>query len=122
MTHFDRTDLLHSKKQVWGGFRNLPDLCGPICEFSRFFRKFQPGHLIVKNRFFYLSSPKKMLKNLYFFENFNFPKNYIEMPTEWYIYFPPTPSRSLNEFLFFFSYIFSVYRNFANPQYRFFFL
>ena len=37
MTHFDRTDLLNSKKQVWGGFRNLPVLCGPICELSDFF-------------------------------------------------------------------------------------
>ena len=37
MPHFDRTDLLESKKQVWGGFRNLPDLPGPICEISRFF-------------------------------------------------------------------------------------
>ena len=31
MTHFDRTDLLNSKKQVWGGFRKLSDLYGPIC-------------------------------------------------------------------------------------------
>ena len=37
MTHFDRRDLLQSKKQVWGGFRNLSDLPGPICEISRFF-------------------------------------------------------------------------------------
>ena len=33
MTHFDRRDLLNSKKQVWGGFHNIPDLPGPICDF-----------------------------------------------------------------------------------------
>ena len=37
MTHFDRRDLLQSKKQVWGGFRNLSDLPNPIREFSQFF-------------------------------------------------------------------------------------
>ena len=37
MPHFDRRDLLNSEKQVWGGFRNLPDLCEPICGISRFF-------------------------------------------------------------------------------------
>merc|ERR1712138_270669 len=37
MTHFDRRDLLHSKKQVWGGYRNYSDLQKPICEFSMIF-------------------------------------------------------------------------------------
>ena len=32
MTHFDRRDLLKSKKHVWGCFRNLSDLPGLICE------------------------------------------------------------------------------------------
>ena len=52
MPHFDRRDLLNSKKQVWGGFRNLPGLYGPICEISRFFRKFRSGPRILKKRFF----------------------------------------------------------------------
>ena len=43
MPHFCRRNLLNSKKQVWGGFRNLPGLYGPICEFYRFFRKCQLG-------------------------------------------------------------------------------
>ena len=30
MPHFYRRDLLDSKKQVWGGFRNMPGLYGPI--------------------------------------------------------------------------------------------
>ena len=34
MTHFDRRDLLKSKKLVWGGFSNMSDYSGPICEFS----------------------------------------------------------------------------------------
>ena len=37
MTHFDRRDLLKSKKLAWGRFRNMPDLPGPICEILRFF-------------------------------------------------------------------------------------
>ena len=77
MTHFDRSDLLNSKKISLGGFCNLPDLCGPICEFSRFFRKFHPGPLITKNRFFYLSSPKKMFENDFFQLFLNFPKTLI---------------------------------------------
>ena len=77
MPHFDRRDLLNSKKQVWGGFRNLPDLYGPICEFSRFFGKFRSGPRILKNRFFWLQSPKKWSK-ITFFSNFlKLPKNMI---------------------------------------------
>ena len=44
MPHFDRTDVLTSKKQVWGGFRNLSDLFGPNCDFFfNFFRNFDLG-------------------------------------------------------------------------------
>ena len=77
MPHFDRTDLLESKKQVWGGFRNLSDLRGPICEISRFFRKFRSGRPIAKNRFFWLSSPKKNFKNNFFLGFVVFPENMI---------------------------------------------
>ena len=66
MTHFDRTDLLNSKKQVWGGFRNLPDLGGPICDFSHFFRKFRSGWLVAKNRFFDFRVRKNDRKLLFF--------------------------------------------------------
>ena len=43
MTHFDRRDLLHSKKQVWGGYRNYSDLLKPICEFSMIFSEIPSG-------------------------------------------------------------------------------
>ena len=77
MTHFDRRDLLNSKKQVWGGFRNLPDLRGPICEFSRFFWKFRSGPRILEKWFFWLQSPKKMFENWFFSSFIFFPKNTI---------------------------------------------
>ena len=77
MTHFDRRDLLNSKKQVWGGFRNLPDLCGPICDFSRFFWKFRSGPRILKKWFFWLQSPKKMFENYFFSKFLVFPKTTI---------------------------------------------
>ena len=38
MTHFDRRDLLESKKLVWDRFRNMPALQMSICEFLGFFR------------------------------------------------------------------------------------
>ena len=38
MTHFDRRDLLKSKKLVWDRFRNMPALQRSICEFLGFFR------------------------------------------------------------------------------------
>ena len=41
MTYFDHRDLLNSKKLVWDGFHNFPDLYEPICDFSRFFRGFR---------------------------------------------------------------------------------
>ena len=77
MPHFDRTDLLVFRKQVWGGFRYLPDLTGPICENFRFFRKFRSGRLIVKNRFFLLSSPKILFKNNFFTSFVVFPENMV---------------------------------------------
>ena len=75
MPHFDRRDLLNSKKQVWGGFRNLPGLYGPICEILRFFRKFRSGPRLLKKWFFWLQSPKKWSKITFFSNFFDFSKN-----------------------------------------------
>ena len=75
MPHFDRRDLLTSKKQVWGGFRNLSDLYGPICEILRFFRKFRSGPRLLKKWFFLLQSPKKWSKINFFSNFFDFSKN-----------------------------------------------
>ena len=75
MPHFDRRDLLNSKKQVWGGFRNLPGLYGPICEIFRFFRKFHLGSRYQKKWFFWLQSPKKWSKITFFSNFFDFSKN-----------------------------------------------
>ena len=77
MTHFDRRDLLNSKKLVWDGFHNLPDLPGPICDFSRFFRKFRGGPRILENRFLNLSIKEKMFKNWFFQNVLKLSKNTI---------------------------------------------
>ena len=66
MTHFDRRDLLNSKKLVLDRFRNLPDLPGPICKIFRFFRNFRQIPQVLKIRFFWLSSPKKIFKNNFY--------------------------------------------------------
>ena len=63
MTHFDRRDLLESKKQVWGGFHNLSDLPSTIREFSRFFRKILTEAQKPKNPSAPISSPKIFFKN-----------------------------------------------------------
>jgi len=94
MPHFDRTDLLESKKQVWGGFRNLSDLRGPICEISRFFRNFRSGRLIAKNRFFLTFESEKNFKNNFFSRFCSFPWKYATSAPFWYIYFGRTPTRS----------------------------
>ena len=66
MTHFDRRDLLNSKKLVLDRFRNLPDLPGPICKIFDFFRNFRQIPQVLKIRFFWLSSPKKIFKNNFY--------------------------------------------------------
>ena len=63
MPHFDRTDLLTSKKQVWGGFRNLPGLYGPICEIFNFF-----GNLVHPAIFYVFS--KILKKSTHKFQSF----------------------------------------------------
>ena len=79
MPHFDRRDLLDSKKQVWGGFRNLPGLYGPICEFSRFFRKSGLPTVIydfpkmLKKSTHKFQSVVKTLKTMFLTQNWKFP-------------------------------------------------
>ena len=68
----DRRNLLISKKLVWGGFPNLPDLLGPICDFPRFFREFRPRTWIPKNRVLGQPSPKKMFENIFFSNSVTF--------------------------------------------------
>ena len=63
MTHFDRRDLIHSKKTCLGWFRTQSDFPGAICEFSRFLREFHPNSNVPKNGFFQLSTPKICFKN-----------------------------------------------------------
>ena len=58
MTHFDRRDILKSKKLGLGWFWNFFDFPGPIYEFSRFFRKFLQISNVLKTRFLLLSTTK----------------------------------------------------------------
>ena len=77
ITHFDRRDLLDSEKNVWGGFPNFPDHSGPICDFSRFFREFRGGPRILEKPSSWTYESEKMIKNRFFFNFINFPKNMI---------------------------------------------
>ncbi len=77
MTHFDRRGLLKSKKFVWGRFRNISGLPGPIFDFSWFFRKFHQISHVMKNRFFWHPSPKNWSKNGFFANIFEISKNMI---------------------------------------------
>ena len=77
MTHFDRRDPLNSKKLVWGGFHNLPDLPGLICEFSGFFWKSRDARRILENQVHGLSTKEKMLENIFFQNFFEISKNMI---------------------------------------------
>ena len=65
MTHFDRMDLLHSKKIDLGRFCTLSDFPGAICEFSRFFQEYLQISHVLKNGFFQLSTSKFFFKNLF---------------------------------------------------------
>ena len=94
ITHFDRRDLLNSKKQVWGGFRNLPGLYGPICEIFDFFGNFDLGDRYQKKWFFWLQSPKKWSKINFFSNFFDFSTKYGTSAPEWYIHIGRTPNRS----------------------------
>ena len=74
MTLFDRSDLLNSEKNAWGGFPNFPD---QFVIFLDFFENFEVDHISSKNRVLGLPSPKKMFKNRFFFNFIIFPKNRI---------------------------------------------
>ena len=89
MTHFDRRDLLNSKKI---GFRNMPGLYVPICEIFRFFWNFRPGRLIRENEFLKLPSPNFFFK-IYIFAKFS--NGFWNCDTSapfWYIYIGQTPN------------------------------
>ena len=76
MTHFDRRDLLESKKQVWGGFRNLSDLPGLICDFSRFFSEISEISAWVadpQNQIFLTSESENFFQKLFFDNKTSFP-------------------------------------------------
>ena len=77
MTHFDRRDLLKSKKLVWGRFRNMPDLPGPICDFLRFFRKFRLEWLVSGKNIFQIFDSEIFFQKLIFTKTFNFPETMI---------------------------------------------
>ena len=76
MTLFDCRDLLNSEKNVWGGFPNFPDLSGPICDFSRFFREFRGGPRILEKPSFWTSESEKNVQKSIFFQFHNFSKKY----------------------------------------------
>ena len=94
MPHFDRRDLLDSKKQVWGGFRNLPGLYGPISEIFSIFSEISPGQPRSKKVIFLTSESEKMIENYFFFKFFETSKKYGTSAPEWYIYIGRTPNRS----------------------------
>ena len=76
MTHFDRRDLLHSKKQVWGAFHNLSGLPSPIRDFFSIFREISteahkpkiPSAPTFESEFFF--------QKLFFDNKNSFPWNY----------------------------------------------
>ena len=74
MTLFDRKDLLNSEKNVWGGFPNFPDLSGPTCDFSRFFREFRGGPRILEKPSFWTSESGKNVQKSIFFQFHKFSK------------------------------------------------
>ena len=68
--HFDHTDLLTSKNQVWGGFRNLSDLYGPICEIFDFFFEISIWATDIKKSDFFRCRVRKNDRKLIFFQIF----------------------------------------------------
>ena len=75
-THFDRRDLLNSKKLCWGGFPNLRGLPGPIRDFSRFFRGFRPRPRIIEKPSSWTSESEKNVRKLIISKCFKFSKKY----------------------------------------------
>ena len=75
MTHFDRTDLLHSKKQVWGGFRNYSDLQKPIYEKFSIFSEFSVWAAGSRKPIFLTSESENFFQKLFFDNKISFPLN-----------------------------------------------
>ena len=73
MPHFDRTDLLESKKQVWGGFRNLSDLTGPIFENFRIFPKIWVQAADREKPIFLTFESEYLFSKIFFFQFCSFP-------------------------------------------------
>ena len=94
MTHVDRRDLLNSKKLVWDGFHNLPDLPGPICDFSRFFRGFRARARNLEKPSSWTSESEKYVRKLIFSKCVDYSKKYDAWAPFWYIYFDRTSNRS----------------------------
>ena len=94
MTHFDRRDLLKSKKTGLGGFRNLSDLQRSIHQFLRFFREISD---ITRNL---KKSSASTFEFEIFFQKFIFMQKNLNpwklntLAPFWYIYFGLTPIMS----------------------------
>ena len=73
MTHFDRRDLLHSKKQVWGGFRNYSDLQKPICEKFSIFSEISVWAAGSRKPIFLTSESEIFFEKLFFDNQISFP-------------------------------------------------
>ena len=94
MTHFDRRDLLKSKKKVWDGFHHLSVIPGPICDFPRIFREFRGGPRILEKPSSWTSESEKNVQKSIFFQFHKFSKKYDTWAPFWYIYIGHTPNRS----------------------------
>ena len=77
MTHFDRKDLLRSKKIVSDRFHILPDLPGTICEIFRFFCNFCQNLQLLKNRFFLTFKFENFSQKWFLCDNFFFCETMI---------------------------------------------
>ena len=82
------------KKLVWGGYHNLSDLPGPICDFSRFFRAFQPRTQILKKTSSWTSESEKNVWKWIFSNSVPKFQKYDTWAPFWYIYIGHAPSRS----------------------------
>ena len=82
------------KKLVWGGYHNLSDLPGPICDFSRFFREFQPRTQILKKPSSWTSESEKNVWKWIFSNSVPKFQKYDTWAPFWYIYIGHAPSRS----------------------------
>ena len=94
MIHFDRRDVLNTKKICLDGFRNLSDIQWPIRDFLWFFHKFRIERLMWGKKYFSNFRLRNFFSKMIFIQNLNFWWNYDTSALFWYIYFWNTPSRS----------------------------